>query len=272
MPLPTNFSPWEHFQQVLIQVQNRKVRTEFSDLDDDDDITVARSSLRVACTLRDDDSAIFTLLRLFFFYGILRGWRDFWPTIYASSSVPSATKRRHKPQITLYFSQDLNDIEPGYDPVAGEISFRIMNEETSTFTTAKLETLANKVKSLFSTGGGFVWHKGKTLYSYSDWDRGYQLQLLCISEAEAKRIVEQVLDVQNHTPDWSNFNTIANDQPAEAYPNNPGTKNILGKQIKVPRRRPLANVRFQYGLLKLHGKAQPFVLVDRTGEFTDVVA
>jgi hypothetical protein len=187
MPLPANFSEWEHFQSTLIRTQNRIVREEFNDVGDDDwepDIGTSRASLRVACTLKDTDNGFLTIGRLFLYYFILRKCRDLVHPVYGSVIGGDGPVRRHRPQITLYFQEDYSDIEPGYAPVTGEISIRLMNETAVSLTEANLRTYATKIKTSFTTGGGFVWRKGKESSSYADWDKGYQLQLLVRDKTE----------------------------------------------------------------------------------------
>lgn len=98
--------------------------------------------------------------------------------------------------------------------------------------------------------------------SYTDWNRGYQLQLLCRDKGEGKRVVEQVLDIQQHSPDWKNFNASENDEPAQAYPTLPGREFILGKSERMPRKRPIADVRFRHAVMHIYGRPNPVVLVD----------
>ncbi len=131
-------------------------------------------------------------------------------------------------------------------------------------------TYANKVKTAFAQPS-FVWKKGKELYSYTDWDKGYQLQLLCRNETEARRVVEQVLDIQSHSPNWERLRKNEAVDAASSYPTIPGTQTILGKSRKKPRRRPIADVRFQYALLHVHGLPRAITLVDRSGLFANPV-
>lgn len=274
MPLPTNFDDWEHFQSVLIRTQNRVVREEFRDVGDDDwdpDIATPRGSLRVACTLKDNDSTLFVILRLFLYYFVLRKARDLVHPVYGSLIEGEGTGRKYKPQITLFFQEDLQDIETGYAPVTGEISFRLMNQASDNLTESELKEYARKIKTAFTTGEGFVWKKGKELSSYTDWDKGYQLQLLVRNKAEGRRIVEQVLDIQGHSPQWEKFNHQENENPSDAYPTVPGNEFILGKSRKKPRKRPIADVRFQYAILKTFGLPNPICLVDRSGVFLNPI-
>src|SRR6476619_5861566 len=130
-----------------MQVQNRIVRAEFRDVGDDDwdeDIVTPRASLRVASTMRDDDSAILSLLKLVFFYVVLRKARDMHPALYVHPVTTYQQLFRLKPQITLYFAEDSVDVEPGYDPIDGEISCRLMHETAETITMAEVQALANR--------------------------------------------------------------------------------------------------------------------------------
>ena len=72
MPLPTGFDTWEHLQQTLMSLQNRMITKEFRDIEDHDDISIPRSSLKAACWIRDADTATITLLKLFLFHGIVK--------------------------------------------------------------------------------------------------------------------------------------------------------------------------------------------------------
>jgi hypothetical protein len=221
--------------------------------------------------LKDTDNGFLTIGRLFLYYFILRKTRDLVHPVYGSVIGGDAPARRHRPQITLYFQEDYNDIEPGYAPVTGEISIRLMNETAQTLTEANLRTYATKIKTSFTTGGGFVWRKGKESSSYTDWERGYQLQLLVRDKTEGKRLVEQVLDIQSHSPDWKKFNRSENDEPSLAFPTVPGNQTILAKSRKKPRKRPIADVRFQYATIKIDGLPHPIPLVDRSGVFLNPI-
>jgi len=273
--LPEGFSPWEHFQTVLMQVQNRIVRNEFSDVGDDDweeEIITPRASLRVASTMRDDDSAILSLLKLMFFYVVLRKARDMHPAMYVHPVTSYQQLFRLKPQVTLYFAEDSVDVEPGYDPIDGEMSFRMMHETATTVTMAEVQAIANRIKTLFSSGNGFVWRKGKISGAYTDHENGYMLRVLGRDRTEVKRVIEQFLDINNHSPQWKRLKWNENDEPSVAYPTIPPTQMVLGKPKKLPRYRPIADVRFRYAVMHLHGGGNPIVLVDRTDHYENVIA
>lgn len=192
-------------------------------------------------------------------------------TIYAYTNDLNSVRRTEKPKVTLYFLEDSsfnklappNNIYEGQRRQEGVIRFRLMNETTQSFSQANGTALGTKIKEIFGANGGLVWSKGKTMYSYSDWNSGYQFQLLCRSETEAKRIVTATLALQNHQPDWKNFNTQKNNQEDTKYPENPGNHVVMGEVLPLPKERPLVDVRFQYAYVRLDGVTKPITLYDR---------
>lgn len=266
VPLPAEFSQVEHLQSVIRKWMNREIRDYFNDLggeDWDPDISTSRGSLRVACEHYDSDSLIMTQLRWALFERIrLQKVQVPYYGIPVSSFHET---RKFKPQIMLYFLEDLGDTDDTYAPVAGEISFRLMDHDSSSINPTVAQIYANRIETRFAEGGGYIWRKGKVMCSYSDWSKGYQLQLLCRNDNDARLLIERVLDIQNDTPDWEKMNVSENQEPAAAYPTLPGNDLIYGKSRRAPRRRPIADVRFQYAVLNVHGLVNPVPLVDRSG-------
>jgi len=270
MVLPANFQSWEHLQDVIRKVHNKAVKEEFSDTDDDD-ISTPRSSLKQACLIQDNDTSEIVSIRMMFYYFSLRKAQDLQQPYYGMPIEEVQVKRKTKPKIELYFLEDLNDIEPGYAPVSGEISFRLMDETSNSLSESNLTVYANKIKSIFGAGDGLVWRKGKEMVTYSDWEKGYQLQILCRDKNDGKTLISKVLDLQNHTPDWAKANLNKTEDEVQAYPINPGTQVILGKSRKKPRRRPIADVRFRYATIHIHGIPLPIPLFDLSGVFLNPI-
>lgn len=193
-------------------------------------------------------------------------------TIYAYTNDLESVKRIGKPKVTLFFLEDTNfndkarpdNIPSGRRRTEGVIRFRLMDESTQTFSKSNGATLGTRIKEVFGANNGFVWSKGKTLYNYNDWERGYQFQLLCRTKTEAKRIITAVMSLQNHTPDWKRLYENENDQEASTYPELPGNQIVMGETIPIPRSRPNVQVRFQYAYTKLDGVLEPINLYDRT--------
>jgi hypothetical protein len=271
MALPEGFSEFEHLQDQLRVVHNRTVRDWFLNVDDDD-ISTARTSIKHACVIKDGDTADMTIMRLWLFEVFVGHAQSFHPPLYAIPSMAFQDHAKFKPQITLFFAEDADDVEIGYSKVTGEISVRLTKESDSTITEADVKTYANKIKSLFSGKTPFIWKKGRNMYSYTDTEKGYRLQILSTTQAEAKRLIEQVLDIQSHTPDWANLSESESASAATKYPISPPRKLILGKTRRMPRRRPVASVKFLYALLHIYGLPNPIVLVDRSWKYRDPIA
>jgi hypothetical protein len=269
MSLPDGFSEFEHLQDQIRIVQNKRVREWFSGVDDND-IATPRASLKHACVLKDDDSADMSIMRLWLFEVFVGHAQAFHPPLYSIPSLDFQDHVRFKPQITLFFSEDIEDVDPGYTRVTGEISVRL-KESIDTLSNADVNTLATKIKTLFGTGKGFAWKKGKQLYAYVDTEKGYRLKILAPNESEAKKVIEQTLDIQSHSPDWDNLNQSVAVNPAQKYPTIPPKKTILGKSRKMPRRRPVATVYFRYALLHLYGLPNPIVLIDKSFKYDNPI-
>ena len=262
-----NFNSLKHLISVYKKVYNPLVNEYFDDVDADDaiEISTPRASLKAACKVLETDNLPLLQARLWLFYVVLKNL----PVngLPASTNYTHSVRRRHKPQVTLYFLEDSQDVADGYNAVTGEISFRLMNVgEDNDISETEAKSIGNQIKSLFG-GNGFIWKKGKEMITYSDWEKGYQFQLLCRNKEEGKRIIEQLLDIQGHSPDWENLNHSVNERPAERYPPIPPTKSILGRVQRMQRERPIADVRFQYATLTIHGMKTPKLLYDRSGYF-----
>lgn len=264
MPLPAGFNPSEHLQDLLIRTHNRMVREDFSDITLDDDITSPRATLKHACLIEDSDTNDMILMRCFFYYFILG---KFSPNslMYGIPIEEFQAERKFKPQVILFFQEKPQDVEPGFAPLTGRISFRLMDEKSETITEAKAKTLANKIKLKFSGSTPYVWRKGKFLISYTDKPNGYQLQLLVRDKSEAKRIIGDCLEMTGTSVDWEKMNTIENESAASRYPVLPPQQTIYGKMKRLPRARPVGDVVFQYAILHVWGIPEPIILVDRSG-------
>lgn len=269
MPLPEPFSDIEHLQLVIRRYLNKQIKEDFRDIFGDGDtwepeVGTTRGSMLRALLHEDSDPIHVTTARMMLYYFTYGAAKAMQPDVYGSTIISFDRQRKYKPKITLYFNNK------GYDPnkknelIEGEISFRLMNESSTSITQTELERYATKIKNLFTSPSKFIWHKGRTMASYTDWDKGYQLQLLVTNEAEAKRIVEQVLDIQSHTPDWKFLNINENSEPAERYPVNPGNQTILGKSREKTKQRPVEDVKFRYATINIHGLGRGINLVDTT--------
>lgn len=260
--LPENFSPWEHLQDTLRWVQNRRVRDKFKDLGLDDwepSINTPRASLRTACTLRDDDTAEMTMLRLWLFYGMLGNLDIDMSSFYSIPVREYQGYAKFQPQVTLLFYEDLSDVEEGYQPVCAEVSFRVQGETEQSMTEVKARAIAHQIRTEFATGNGYTWWKGRTKLTYRKPEQGYNFSVFARTESEGKQLIVKVLSIQNDALDQDRL-TIS--ELASPPPIVPPQKLIYGKVRRTPRIRPVARVRFRKADLHLWGIERSITLIN----------
>lgn len=269
MALPDGFSPWEHLQDVLRIYHNKLVREEFSDIAADDALDIPRGALKRACLLDDDDTCDMTILRLFLFFFHARKAADLQAPIYGMPITDLDIEVEYHPVVTLYFSEDPDQVMPDKAPVRAEISFRLMDETSATMTEAKARVLANKIRSEFALNGGYRWRKGRVVATYYDVPKGYRFQVYAYSEAEAREVMSKVMDLRGHNID--NDNLRIHESRAN-FPSNPGVHTVYGKSRPKPVKRPITYVRFNRATLTLWGMNKGETLIDLTGYRVGLVA
>ncbi len=264
MPVSRN---WRNLRDFLRKSYNREVNEWFRDIEDPlPDNSTSRKNAKRACLILPTESQNTALLKALTFRFVVQRVH-LRPDIYGMPIGGIDSIRVYRPQIQFFFQEDEIDTEPGFDRVEGRISYRLMNQTSETISLSELRTIANRIKTEFGTGRGYVWRKGKTLYSYTDKLNGYQLQILGRNESDAKELITKVLATNSDTPDWINLSIKDAENPTRAYPTMPLRKNILGTGERQQRKRPIADVRFQYTVARLHGKNNPVVLIDRSGRY-----
>jgi len=260
MPLPDNFSEWEHLQDQLRRYHNPEVQKFFKN-QPDNDISTPKASLKHACLMKDSDTAEMTLIRKLMFEFDAGHAQSLQAPIYGIPVNDFQGEVTFKPQVHLHFQERYPYIADRLRPVRGEISFRLMNETGAGWSRTKSEALAKDIKREFGTPL-FVWNKGKYIYHYKDTEYGYQLKLYVPSKSEGERITRAVVGIRGHAfnDDYSDY--VEN---TRSYPNNPGNHTIYGQSVPKPIRRPTADVRFRYAQLMLHGRTKVINLVTVPG-------
>ena len=272
MPLPEDFNEWEHFQHTLQRAHNQAVREFYRD-QPDNSIGTNRASAKHACIMKDDDTTTLTVLRMWLFWVVCRKMRDNFEPYYGIPVTTFERETTYKPQITLFFQEDWEDVdrEAGYRRVEGRLTVRLREETPQTLTKAKLETIANKINNLFGQNDGFMWRKGKELYSYADRPNGHYFQVLARNQNDATEIIQKLLSIANTTYKQKLVRLNESIDPSTAFPTIPGHQQILGKNYRKPRKRPIAEVRFLYASIKIWGLPKPIILVDKTGYWSEAI-
>jgi hypothetical protein len=181
--------------------------------------------------------------------------------------------RKYHPLVHLHFRED-SDFKPGTNQpkgrgqnrTKGDLTFRLMSETTQSISKGELTTLGQRIKQVFGSNNGYIWNKGKEMYCYADWSRGYQLQILARSEAQARDLVTKILSLQNHNPQWKYLTKSQSIAESERYPTSAQTMTILGEQVTLPLLRPNAEARFRYAQVRVSPLIDPIVIYDRTGK------
>jgi hypothetical protein len=258
MALPDNFSEWEHLQSTLLRYHNKLVREEFSDVTDDDALDIPRGSLKIACLLKDDDTAEMTNIRLTLFFMHARKAADMQAPLFGIPISEFEDKVTYKPQVNLLFQQDPDATPQKKSPITAEISFRLMNETPQTITEAELTTIARRIKAEFGTSGGYLWRKGKTLVTYRNRSQGMELKIYAYNESEGLEVIRKVCDAA--AKPYIDDSVTVHESKA-SFPANPGTQVILGRSRPNRIKRPISYVRFVRATCSIHGLPNPVVLV-----------
>lgn len=125
-----------------------------------------------------------------------------------------------------------------------EKSLRLMKVDPTTVTFQQIQGVAQKIHSKFNA---FQLSLGKISFNYTEWDKGVQLQQMYLAnQAEARKLVEQILDIEGYSPDWDFLNYTASVQPESRYPETPEKVVIAGQNIRTDQQRPLGTVKFNH--------------------------
>ena len=189
--------------------------------------------------------------------------------------------RSPKPEVVLKFFQRREDRLTGVSktgkPIARrdvlmmQISFRLMEKSAKDFENDDIyaKELAEKIYSKFAKPI-FKISKGQETFTYTDWAKGYQLTLHVASQAEAIKIVRQILDIQGHSMDSEKFRIGS--KPVSGETKEKRKEKSLGQtqEIKSYATRE-GIVSFSHAFLHIGNGTKPINLVDLTGKRRDVI-
>jgi hypothetical protein len=171
--------------------------------------------------------------------------------------------------VRLVLKKDFDPEEDteGYNPHESEITFRLMDEDSSTISRAKAERLARDIKREL-TNPAMVWEKGWYKSTYFDNERGYDLRIFNKSRAEGEKVIRQVLSIQDDAFDSQFYQFIDHDK---TFSINSGTHRVYGQTRKKPRWRPRVDVKFRYAQLLIWGRQKPVNLVENGSSLRSVI-
>lgn len=192
--------------------------------------------------------------------------------VFSANPAKAEENVRYQPMLHLQFKETKDDMWQRQDDreLEGEISLRLVNYTSETITQQYLQTLAETVKQKLATPR-FIWNKGKQRYTYHDWDKGIRFALLVPSEAEARRVIEQVLDCVTISPDWDNLRKGSESVTGEGVIK-PKKVTVLGEVIDQPTKGKEGKVRFLSAQVFLYGKnSKPVHLYHAFGRYKNAL-
>ncbi|HYW20328.1 MAG TPA: hypothetical protein VE956_13660 [Nodularia sp. (in: cyanobacteria)] len=187
--------------------------------------------------------------------------------------------RSLKPEVILIFYQAKADRIIGTKsngqpassptPISMRISFRLMDKSEADFVNdTYAKQLATRIHALFATPP-FRVDKGNQLFTYNDYQLGYQLALWVSGQGEARRVAEKLLDIQAHKFDSDKLRIGSRTvTPPKANKN----LVVLGKPIEINNYGQTSGiVTFTHAYLNIGNGTPAINLVDLTGRRKNVV-
>jgi hypothetical protein len=173
----------------------------------------------------------------------------------------------YKPEVTLYFQQNKESVPKGKTAKNARISYRLMNETSSSLTKTELKNLAKKIYDDFATPI-YRFNKGKVISWYVSPSEGLHLQIYGHTEEIGETVIKKVLSHRNLTFDNNIFKSTT---PKRNSDSTPGTVNILGEPREKPVWRPTVFVEFEHASINLHNDNVIRILCDVSGLYPNPV-
>lgn len=195
MPLPDNFSEWEHLQSVMMRVMNKIVRDSFRDDIVDNDINTPESALKYACLLKDDDTAAITAIRMLLLL-FVRGELDIFDKLYAVPILNHHRDVTFAPQIALRFKETKESArlyKRSKHPCTLDISFRLTRVEEENITPGQIKQWQAEINTLFPRS--FAHTLSQESYSYYDSSVGIKWNLKSQFKTEAIEMFEKIISL-----------------------------------------------------------------------------
>jgi hypothetical protein len=162
----------------------------------------------------------------------------------SSSEKEVSPKRRRYIKIKLKF-HGYTDVNRRFKRV--ESTFRLMKDDPKTISLNRIQSLGDTIQKKFNN---WKHRTGKMMCCYANHDQGYQLQLQVPDLAEGRRVIEQILDIQGHSPDWADLYYSQSAEPATRYKETPDKVSVAGQLVRPPAQRSLATVSFFKAYIK----------------------
>jgi hypothetical protein len=246
-------SPFERLQSTIMAFHNRKVNISFSDINDSTPPN-QRKLLKSDLLIKDKDNGIIMILKMLLFFVYIEDDKVY--------GIPIEEYQRtvvFRPQIMLKFIESRAAAKAAKrQRVRMELSFRLMDKESTNITQANITEYIREIKASFPSTYSF--DKGKLKYVYNDKKDGFFFIIAGVLDSEVKELITKVLKIVDKIPDWD---FLTKSEYIDKNLSTPKYQTILGKRTKLAQRRPSAKVYLQKAELKIHGNIEDIILVDR---------
>lgn len=252
---------WQLIRSWLRKTYNKEVHEFFKDIDQNRDlnISIGRDATKAVCLIGASDSQSIAEIKR----GIFRDLKEKAGLKAGQHSVETLPDFSVEgfPQVQLWFYEKHSKAKLEKRRRAeARISFRVV--DTDNFSKADAEAMAKKIYAKFATPV-FSFEKGKKKAHYRHKQIGVEFILAIPDIAEAKRIIEAVLDLRGYTPNWD-FLSIS-DKPDETFDVVKPVR-VMGKTVRTISR-PETRVYFNYAIAKVPPLIRDIPLVDISGRY-----
>ena len=154
MPLPEDFSAWDHLRKQITVAHNLSVEKTFLGVEALD-ISTELGSMRTATFIDDDDTVDMIVLRLLLYYFIFQG--EMQQAFYCLPTVERTIVATGKPQVHLLFREPMSDFlrENKLQQATAQISFRLMKDTALTLNPGRAKEIANDIPAAKLAGQKF---------------------------------------------------------------------------------------------------------------------
>lgn len=249
---------WAEIRKALMQgdCYNKQVREWFGDDDND-----TRIKLKELCLVDAKDSIAIAQQRIRFFREEVQKVH-LKPDIIGVPKIDFDADVSYKPEVTLIFKQSKAATPKGKTSKNARISYRLMNQTSSTLSRTELINLGRDIYNDFAKPTAYRFNKGKIIGWYVKPEEGLNLQIYCHTEEIGETVVKKVLAHRNLTFDNDIYKFS---KPNRNSDPTPGNITIMGNSVQKPVWRPTVFVEFDHAYINLHGDTQKRILCDLSG-------
>ncbi|MBD2204940.1 hypothetical protein H6G33_04225 [Calothrix sp. FACHB-1219] len=254
---------WAQLRKVLRNGDsfNREVYDWFKDADSNN----TRKALRDDLLIGAKDSIAIAQVKMRAFREIIQK-THLKPDIIGMPKIDVDADVTYKPEVTLFFKQNKESVPKGKTAKTARMSYRLMNQTSSSLSKAELRTLGQNIYNDFAKPTPYRFNKGKIIGWYVKPEDGLNLQIYAHTSEIGETVARKIIAHRNLTFDDNIFKFTTPNRNSDTTP---GTITILGETQQKPIWRPTVFVEFEHASINLHNDTQIRVLCDLSGTYAN---